>query len=459
YTIYLRAGNSTLGPSHVQGYTNNTTSYSISTTWSTTYYWKIVATDEHNASTEGPIWHFTTGDEESGGPGGGGPPGGGNTGPTADANGPYTGYVNQSITFDGSGSSDSDGSIAGYMWDFDNDGTYDTGWLTTATTTHSYSVAGNYTVKLKVKDNLDSTDIDTTYANISELPEEKEPPIADANGPYSGLTFQNITFDGSDSYDPDGNIVNYTWNFGDNTTGYGASPMHIYNLSGIYIVTLTVTDDDGLTDSDTTNATILLDSDGDGWSDDMEDAYGTNASDPNDQIIDTDNDGIPDNDSSDGSYAGDPDDDNDGLNDDVEEMLGSDPKNDSDVENIGDAIENSYLIDIDGDGQYDKYYNSTSGINTTVEIRTDGQYLIDVDGDGNWDYIYDPALNMVSPYEKNKETEPPWIIIVIGIIIGIVVIILLVLFKMGYLYIEDIPIEKKSKEEIKTKKQSRRKKK
>lgn len=43
----------------------------------------------------------------------------------------------------------------------------------------------------------------------------KKPPVADANGPYAGFTNHTITFNGSKSEDINGNIVNYTWNLGD----------------------------------------------------------------------------------------------------------------------------------------------------------------------------------------------------------------------------------------------------
>jgi len=235
--------------------------------------------------------------------------------------------------------------------------------------------------------------------------EENKPPVADAGGPYQGVTNQTITFDGSGSTDQDGYIVNYTWDFGDNTTGYSIKPIHSYNTSGLYDITLTVKDDDGLTNiSSTTTANITLDSDGDGYSDEMEDSYGTNATDPNEFPLDTDKDGIPDEDSEDGNYTGDPDDDNDGLNDEIEEELGSDPKNESDVKSI-DGIEGGYLVDTNGTGQYDTFYNATSGVTTNVTTDEDGKYLIDSDGDDTWDWIYD--LDTLTEYSQQEEQNTP----------------------------------------------------
>jgi len=61
--------------------------------------------------------------------------------------------------------------------------------------------------------------------------------------------------DGSASYHPDGTIVSYDWDFGDNTTGSGVSVSHTYTAIGIYDVTLTVTDDRGAQSS---GATIVV---------------------------------------------------------------------------------------------------------------------------------------------------------------------------------------------------------
>jgi PKD repeat protein len=369
-----------------------------------------------------------------------------NQNPLANAGGPYESSVYQLITFDGSESSDSDGTITGYRWDFDNDGTYDTDWLTISTTTYTYSTAGTYTVKLQVKDDAEATATNTTTSTINEQSAETSPPIATANGPYTGLTYQNISFDGSGSYDIDGTITSYIWGFGDGTTGTGINPIHIYNTSGLYNITLTVTDNDGLTNSDKTTVTIELDSDRDGWSDDMEESYGTNATDPSDQLTDTDDDGVPDDDSYDGKYTGDSDDDNDGLEDHIEEMLGANSKNKSDVKNIDDAIAGGYLVDTDGDGQYDTFYNAISNIDTKIEVTGAGTYLLDTDGDGKWNYIYESVSGDVTLYKEKSSVGFPWVILIVIVVTSIIVIIA-ILIKTGYIYIENEPPTETEKNE------------
>ena len=81
------------------------------------------------------------------------------------------------------------------------------------------------------------------------------PPISDAKGPYIVYVNQTITFDGSGSYDIEGEIT-YLWFFGDGTNGSGEYANHIYTSAGTYTVTLVVTDEFGATDSDTTFAHI-----------------------------------------------------------------------------------------------------------------------------------------------------------------------------------------------------------
>lgn len=73
------------------------------------------------------------------------------------------------------------------------------------------------------------------------------PPVCLAGGPYSGDAGVPIQFDGSASYDTDGTIVSYEWDFGDGSTGSGPTPLHTYAEDGEYDISLCVTDDEGLT--------------------------------------------------------------------------------------------------------------------------------------------------------------------------------------------------------------------
>ena len=93
------------------------------------------------------------------------------------------------------------------------------------------------------------------YGDIPEpepTPQTSEPPVASFT--YFPLHLQvndTITFDASGSSDTDGTIVSYLWNFGDGDTSTSQNPTHAYDQEGAYTITLTVTDNDGLTDNTT----------------------------------------------------------------------------------------------------------------------------------------------------------------------------------------------------------------
>ena len=65
-----------------------------------------------------------------------------------------------------------------------------------------------------------------------------------------------VTFSGAPSFDVDGTIVSCSWNFGDGTTATGMTVTKRYKKIGVYIVTLTVTDDLGAADTDTGRAIV-----------------------------------------------------------------------------------------------------------------------------------------------------------------------------------------------------------
>ena len=159
-----------------------------------------------------------------------------NIAPVADPGGPYAGEPGQAISFDGSASADPNGDPLTYSWDFGDNATG-----SGVTPTHVYAAAGNYTVTLIVNDTaLDSNPV-TTTAEIAVAPTNRAP-LADPGGPYSGDTGAEIRFDGSASSDPDGDALMYSWDFGDRTTGTGATPTHSYAAAGVYEVSLIVSD-------------------------------------------------------------------------------------------------------------------------------------------------------------------------------------------------------------------------
>ena len=171
--------------------------------------------------------------------------------PVAVAGGPYSGTMGTAIPFDGSGSYDSDGMIASYAWNF-GDGSTGMG----AMPSHVYTAPGTYTVSLTVTDDAGASDTKTTTANVNDPSPTNQMPVPDTGGPYTGIVGTALTFDGSASYDPDGTIVAWDWNFGDGSTGSGMSVDHAYASPAAYPVTLTVTDDAGASASKTTNATV-----------------------------------------------------------------------------------------------------------------------------------------------------------------------------------------------------------
>jgi PKD repeat protein len=157
--------------------------------------------------------------------------------------------VNESVMFDASGSYDTDGTITDYMWNF-GDGVNGTGQIIN----HTYTSTGTCKVILKVRDN----------EGLESLPVEKILIIEGGVHPVANFTYwpsdprenQVVTFDASSSYDPDGFNISLTWNFGDGATGTGIMTYHTYQTTDTYLVTLIVTDFEGLTDAITHAVTV-----------------------------------------------------------------------------------------------------------------------------------------------------------------------------------------------------------
>ena len=96
-----------------------------------------------------------------------------------------------------------------------------------------------------------------TYStNVPSTGGGSQRPVPVAGGPYSAQLAQAVSFSSSGSFDPDGTVVGYHWNFGDGTSANTANPSHTYAAPGLYTATLTVTDNAGLLASTTAAVTI-----------------------------------------------------------------------------------------------------------------------------------------------------------------------------------------------------------
>ena len=161
---------------------------------------------------------------------------------------PENPVVGDEVTFDASASADPDGEIVSWEWDF-GDGNTGSGEIVA----HSYSTVGDYNVTLTV------TDDDGATNSVSEIVSVNQPPIASFSySPQKPIGDSEIRFDASASADTDGEITSYDWDFGEGTTDSGKTAFHSYSTAGNYMVTLTVTDDDGATDSVSETIFIML---------------------------------------------------------------------------------------------------------------------------------------------------------------------------------------------------------
>lgn len=235
-----------------------------------------------------------------------------NIDPTASITAPRNLLTRHAAVFSATQSTDPDGSVVSYLWNF-GDGTQST----EIEPLHTFSEAGEYRVSLTVTDNVGETDqidvlisvtdpllgdwnldgqVDKTdiqalmraiqrgeqidarydlnqdslinmldvrllsgycsYEQCSTQPPPPKPPVANANGNYRAQSGETIQFSSAGSYDPDGEIVAYFWQFGDGSTSTNANPSHSYSLAGIFDVSLTVTDASGDTHTSTALANI-----------------------------------------------------------------------------------------------------------------------------------------------------------------------------------------------------------
>ncbi|UCC93968.1 MAG: PKD domain-containing protein [Thermoplasmata archaeon] len=86
----------------------------------------------------------------------------------------------------------------------------------------------------------------THYIPLTHSPDlDNQPPVADINAPRFARRDRPAQFDGSNSYDPDGKVVGWTWDFGDGYQMSGKEVEHSFMNQGVYQVSLTVVDQMG----------------------------------------------------------------------------------------------------------------------------------------------------------------------------------------------------------------------
>jgi len=162
--------------------------------------------------------------------------------PTAVAGPDQTSLTGEELSFDGSASKASEGStLVAYEWDFESDGVIDE---IGAKTSRVFDLMGTYTVTLKVTDSLGETSTDALTVTVLN----REPTASFNHTPFQPTLFQTVQFR-DNSTDPDGNVTAWEWDFGDGSTSTLEEPTHKYEERGSYMVTLTVTDNDGGTDA------------------------------------------------------------------------------------------------------------------------------------------------------------------------------------------------------------------
>ena len=144
-------------------------------------------------------------------------------------------------------STDSDGSIVSWSWDFAGQGTSNN-----PNPGFTFSSAGTFNVFLTVTDNDGGTN--TTSQNVTVVDNG-----GDNNPPLASFTFSAsaLTADFTDtSSDTDGSVVAWSWDFGGDGTSTSQNPSHTFSGDGTFNVSLTVTDNEGATGTTSQNVTV-----------------------------------------------------------------------------------------------------------------------------------------------------------------------------------------------------------
>ena len=161
----------------------------------------------------------------------------------------------ESIYFSGLNSTDKDGKIESYHWDFDDGNTSDD-----VAPVYKYEQPGVYQVTLTVVDNDGKENI--TSIQITVLNDKPIAKLNIQNLPFTTNNkipiFYSIQFNSTGSIDSDGNITSWQWDFGDGNSSKSPAPKYTYDRVGLFTVVLTVMDDDGDSASDSLDVEVIF---------------------------------------------------------------------------------------------------------------------------------------------------------------------------------------------------------
>jgi len=174
-------------------------------------------------------------------------------GPTAAIDVPAT-PEGDPVVLNATGSEEPGWDLMLFWWDLNDDGEWD---LKTRNSTleRIWTVPGSYKVTVMVWDEDGSSDMATTYAYITDVA-----PVADAGGPYEVDEGETIVLLGNASYEPGDHIISYMWDLNGNglydVEGPDDRTEASWDVAGTYLVTFSVVDAEGNTDTVNVNVTV-----------------------------------------------------------------------------------------------------------------------------------------------------------------------------------------------------------
>lgn len=169
--------------------------------------------------------------------------------------------VGEPVQFDGTASSDPDGSIVSYAWDFDGDGEVDT---TGGQVQQTFSAPGTVTVSLTVADDEGNRDTLERTLDVEEASDAGSPVATFQVSPREPTAGEPLQFNGTSSLGLSGHIVEFAWDFDGDGAIDSTLPIaeHRFDAAGTYPVSLTVTDNEGNTDTVEVQVDVAVPADG-----------------------------------------------------------------------------------------------------------------------------------------------------------------------------------------------------